>query len=279
MRCSESARRWGEARLQVKMLSTSAWERVCSWDGQRRTRQRREANFEVRMLKTPQLGSAFGSWDLQKLHAIVAGSTFRSEHGKQVHDRASFACSSVVLWGRHNGFFTVPQVWGSHGSCKNDCSRGKIQKEDAFGVAGSVQGASPSGMFGGQGIDFLRGLHFGASNPQVCQDDFARPVHFVWPGLPFFCGRRNTASENALARGSQICTQRAIFWTEASQNCFVCWQPQYQSLRKHRRISSLWSCELSLFEEVSQNCFVLELCASIFWWSLAKSLRLRSIDR
>ena len=40
----------------------------------------REARFQVRMYKTPQCRTTFGSWDVEKVHAVVARSTFRSQH-------------------------------------------------------------------------------------------------------------------------------------------------------------------------------------------------------
>ena len=40
----------------------------------------REASFEVKMSKTRQLRNAFGSWDVQKMHATVAQSTFRLQN-------------------------------------------------------------------------------------------------------------------------------------------------------------------------------------------------------
>ena len=41
----------------------------------------REAHFQVKMYKTPQRRSTFGSCDVEKVHAVVARSTFRS-HGR-----------------------------------------------------------------------------------------------------------------------------------------------------------------------------------------------------
>ena len=40
----------------------------------------REAHFEVKMHKTPQCRMTFGSWDVEKVHAVVARSTFPSEN-------------------------------------------------------------------------------------------------------------------------------------------------------------------------------------------------------
>ena len=40
----------------------------------------REAHFQVKMYKTPGARSTFGSWDVEKVHAVVARSTFASQH-------------------------------------------------------------------------------------------------------------------------------------------------------------------------------------------------------
>ena len=40
----------------------------------------REAHFEVKMLKTLGVRTTFGSWDVEKVHAVVARSTFRSQN-------------------------------------------------------------------------------------------------------------------------------------------------------------------------------------------------------
>ena len=40
----------------------------------------REAHFEVKMYKTSQHWTTFGSWDVERVRAVVAGSTFRSQN-------------------------------------------------------------------------------------------------------------------------------------------------------------------------------------------------------
>ena len=40
----------------------------------------REAHFQVKMYKTPQVRTTFGSWDVEKVHAVVARSTFPSQN-------------------------------------------------------------------------------------------------------------------------------------------------------------------------------------------------------
>ena len=40
----------------------------------------REARFQVKMYKTPQVRTTFGSYDVEKVHAVVARSTFPSQN-------------------------------------------------------------------------------------------------------------------------------------------------------------------------------------------------------
>ena len=42
----------------------------------------REAHFEVKMYKTPHSRTTFGSWDVEKVHAVVARSTFPSQNAQ-----------------------------------------------------------------------------------------------------------------------------------------------------------------------------------------------------
>ena len=50
------------------------------WEINKCTLSWRGASFEVKMHKTPQRRSTFGSWDVDKVHAVVARSTFRSQN-------------------------------------------------------------------------------------------------------------------------------------------------------------------------------------------------------
>ena len=82
LRCRKSARRCGAKHilkskcikhtilgplLEVEMLKkcTPLW---------------REAHFEVKMYKTPHARTTFGSWDVEKVHTVVARSTFPSQN-------------------------------------------------------------------------------------------------------------------------------------------------------------------------------------------------------
>ena len=50
----------------------------------------REAHFEVKMSKTPHVRTALGSWDVEKVHAVVARSTFRSKKCKKLRGSEHF---------------------------------------------------------------------------------------------------------------------------------------------------------------------------------------------
>ena len=68
---------WCEAHVEVKMYSGPLLEvemlKKCMplW---------REAHFEVKMYKTPHVRATFGGSDLEKVHAVAARNTFRSQN-------------------------------------------------------------------------------------------------------------------------------------------------------------------------------------------------------
>ena len=77
----------------------------------------REAHFQVKMYKTHQLRTTFGSWDVEKVHAVVARSTFRSQNVQNTtclrhfwRFRCRFAwqaqgdCGPCQKWAKREGF-------------------------------------------------------------------------------------------------------------------------------------------------------------------------------
>ena len=75
LRCRKSARCCGKCTKHTRLgpLLEVEMSKKCTplW---------RKAHFEVKMYKTHQLRSTFGSWDVEKVHAVVARSTFRSQN-------------------------------------------------------------------------------------------------------------------------------------------------------------------------------------------------------
>ena len=85
LRCRKSARRCGAKHISkskctkhtiVGPLLEVQMSKKCTplW---------REAHFEVKMYKTHHARTTFGSWDFEKVHAVVARSTFRSQNVKK----------------------------------------------------------------------------------------------------------------------------------------------------------------------------------------------------
>ena len=67
----------------------------------------REAYFEVKMYKTHHVRTTFRSCDVEKVHAIVARSTFRSQNVKTPGVRTTFGRSDVLSRGRRKGLWTL----------------------------------------------------------------------------------------------------------------------------------------------------------------------------
>ena len=92
LRCRKSARRCGAKHmskskctkhLSVGLLLEVEMSKKCTplW---------REVHFEVKMYKAPQCRTTFGSRDVEKVHAVVARSTFRSQNVKNTRVRTTF---------------------------------------------------------------------------------------------------------------------------------------------------------------------------------------------
>ena len=185
-------------------------------------------------------------------------------------------CRSCQKWAKHEGFVAFPKTMAGVGLLKRIC-------KDAFSVAGAVQKTCSWEMLGGQGAHFLRGVaFFGASDLQVCWDDFAWQVqHFVWPGITFSWQAqyfRQVEWKNRKTHWYEAVSSALNFpfLKEVSQNCFVFdvvnsknwgslaeilrfWRCQVQTLRKSRRIAAFLMLSSSKTEDVSQNSFVFKL--------------------
>ena len=55
----------------------------------------REAHFQVKMYKAHHSQTTFGSWHVEKVHAVVARSTFQSQKCKNGRSRSTFGSSDV----------------------------------------------------------------------------------------------------------------------------------------------------------------------------------------
>ena len=227
----------------------------------------REAHFEVKMYKALQPQCTFGSSDVEKVYAVVAWSTLRVKSVTNWRSRATFGRSDDVLCGGCKGFCTLPKVSktrGFYSSFKNVGRPGKFAKAPQRCMSRGRRSTRDMFIRDVWGSGHVRaliswdGLHFGASDLQVCWDDFAWQVqHFVWPGPTFryrhtILDRR--AGNIANARGCQLCLHPP-FLKEVSQNCFVF---DVVNLEKWGNLAELFRfrcCQLPKNEEGPENWF------------------------
>ena len=125
----------------------------------------REATFRSQNVQSTPGVTTFGSCDVEKVHAVVARSTCRSQNveGTACSDhfltfrcRFAWQAQGIVHLVRNEqnvGFVVFPKTMAGVGHLKRVC-------KDAFSVAGAVQETSSSELLGGQGADFLRGVAF-----------------------------------------------------------------------------------------------------------------------
>ena len=67
---------------KVGSLKRRVRSQLARWEMKKCTPLWREAHFQVKMYKTHQVRTTFGSWDVEKVHAVVARSTFPSENAQ-----------------------------------------------------------------------------------------------------------------------------------------------------------------------------------------------------
>ena len=65
---------------KVGSLKRRVRSQLARWEMKNCTPLWREAHFQVKMYKTHHSRTTFGSWDVKKVHAVVARSTFRSQN-------------------------------------------------------------------------------------------------------------------------------------------------------------------------------------------------------
>ena len=80
----------------------------------------REAHFEVKMYKTHHVRTTFGSWDVEKVHAVVARSTVRSQNVQNTSASDHFWKLRCRKSARHCGAKHI--------------SKSKVQKTDGYGA-------------------------------------------------------------------------------------------------------------------------------------------------
>ena len=134
LRCRKSARRCGAKQISKSKCTkhTSSGPLLAVEMSKKCTPLWREAHFQVKMYKTDQVRTTFGSCDVEKVHAVVARSNFEVKMYKTHQVRATFGRSDVVSRGRRTGLWTSSKVSQKSGFCsisKNDSKRGTFEED------------------------------------------------------------------------------------------------------------------------------------------------------
>ena len=84
LRCRKSARRCGAKHISKSKCTkhTRSGPLLAVEMSKKCTPLWREAHFQVKMYKAPHVRATFGGSDVEKVHAVVARSTFRSQNGQ-----------------------------------------------------------------------------------------------------------------------------------------------------------------------------------------------------
>ena len=92
LRCRKSARRCGAKHIWKSKCTkhTSVGPLLEVEMSKKCTPLWREAHFQVKMYKTPHVRATFGGSDVEKVHAVVARSTFSSQHVKKTRGSDHF---------------------------------------------------------------------------------------------------------------------------------------------------------------------------------------------
>ena len=144
---------------KVGLLKRRVRSQLARWEMKNCTPLWREAHFEA-WYKTPHVRTTFGNWDVEKVHAVVARSTFQSQNAKKhtmfgpLSDVA-MSKKSTPLWGEVHfqvKMYKPHQVRTTFGSwdvekvhavvarrCAKHISKSKCTKHDMFAPLLDVQ--------------------------------------------------------------------------------------------------------------------------------------------
>ena len=93
------------------------FSKLCCWKSARRCGAKHIS--QVKGTTAHHARSTFGSWDVEKVYAVVARSTFRSQKCKKRGVRSTFGRSDVVLLGRPRRLCTLLKVSKTWGFCSS----------------------------------------------------------------------------------------------------------------------------------------------------------------
>ena len=224
-----------------------------------------EAHLQVKKLKTPHVRTTVGSWDVEKVHAVVGRSTCRSQNVQSTTcSRHFWRFRCRFAWQAQGIVHLLSKTWGFCSISRNDGKRGTFEED--------LQRCIFRGRRGTRDM-FIRAVRRpGRWFPERCcilEHQIFRFAEMIlcdkcstsYDLASIFRGRRST-----LDRWSGKIAKRIGTRLSALHLTFHVW-------RKSRRIA--WFLMLTTWknEEVSQNCCVSDVVKFKNWECLAELLR------
>ena len=133
---------WGSKGRKVGSPKRRVRSQLARWEMKSCTPLWREAHLQVKKLKTPHVRSTLGSCDVEKVHAVVARSTFRSQNVKNTRGLDHFWKLRCRKSARRCGAQHISKLrcWKSARRCgAKHVSKSKCAKHQKFGPLLEVQ--------------------------------------------------------------------------------------------------------------------------------------------
>ena len=268
LRCRKSTRRCGAKHVSKSKCTkhTSSGPLLEVEMSKKYTPLWREAHFEVKMYKAHQLRTTFGSWDVEKVHAVVAQSTFQSQKWKKLWGterfwtfRCAFAwhaqCTLSKVSNMWGFFVALPKTMAGMGHltriCKDGFSRGRRSTRDMF-----IRAVRRSGRWFPETGCILEHQIFRFAEMILrdrCSTSYDLASLFRGGRSGLKIAKRNGTRPSAL------------------HSTFHFWGTS-------RRIASFLMLSPLTNEEVSQNCFVFDAVKFKSWGSLAEIAAFSSLQ-
>ena len=263
----------------VGSLKRRVRSQLARWQMKNCTPLWREAHFEVKMLKTPGVRTTFGSSDVEKVHAVVARSTFPSEHVKNTRGSDHFWKLRYRKSARCCGVKHI--------------SKSKVQKTDGYGALLDVQMC-----FRVAGARDCAPCQNSAKRGGFCsisKNDGRRGTFEEDLQRCIFCGRRSTRDifvgavrrwgrwfpergcilEHQIFRFAEMILRDRCSTSYDLASLFRGRRSTFDRRKTHWYEAVSSALNFPFLKEVSQNCFVLDVVQfkNDDWGSLAELLR------
>ena len=235
------------------------------------------------MLRAPlDVRNTFGSCDVEKVHAVVARSTYPSQNVQNRPFPDHFwklrwwkSCGAKHIskskFAKHTRFGALLEVEMSKSvrTCgAKHMSKSKFKKTRCSGR----YKRHVHQMLGGRGAYFPRGVAFWSIRSSVWEDDFVWQVqHIVWPGITFSWQTqyfRDMHWQDHKTHWHEAVSSALNFpWLkEVLQFCFVFEAANFKIEEVSQNCVTSDDVKFKI-SEISQNCFVFKLAdRQIDWW-------------